>query len=88
MIIEILIGLIIAIICLYLFYLYLEWCDKYNTIKLHLADPILSVIMSEEEKKEYTNTLDSYGSFLLPRYLSDTYKPIRYKLLYTAASYA
>ncbi len=87
MIIEILLGLLIAIICLYLFYLYLEWCDKYNTIRLQLSDPVLSVAIPKEKRLEYMNTLDSYGFLLLPPYLSDTYKPIRYKLLYTAASY-
>ena len=76
MILELLISIIIIGILLWLFYKYLEWCDKYSFAKLlYNNNPEL---LSETEK----STISQYGKFMLPEYLSDTFKPIRFWLIY------
>jgi hypothetical protein len=78
---EILLGLLIAGILLYLFYLYLEWCSKYASAKvLYETNPLM--VMKNDKA-----VIESYGKFMLPEYLSDTYKPIRFWMLYYKAKY-
>lgn len=81
MIPEILLGLSIAILLLYLFYLYLEWCSQYS--------PMMSLYQNASTKAMVLSAdravLDKYGQFLMPEYLADTYKPIRFWILYYTA---
>lgn len=78
---EIILGIIIACGLVYLFYLYLGWCDTYATSRdLYKLDPLFVL----EKDRE---VVESYGSFILPTYLADTYKPIRFRILYTSAKY-
>ena len=81
MIIEILIGVLIAIILLYVFYLYLEWCNKYSTTKLLYNVNPLMVLTNDRQ------IIESYGKYMVPEYLSDTFKPIRFWILYYLAKW-
>jgi hypothetical protein len=81
MFLEILFGIIIAIILMYLFYLYLEWCDKHSA-NLELHQHAANFLLPAD--REY---LDTYGKYMLPVYLADTYKPIRFWILYYSAKY-
>lgn len=76
MFIEIILGIVISIILLYLFYLYLGWCDanSYNR-DLYKYEPNLLLT-------EGRDTIEKYGSFILPTYLADTYKPLRFWIAY------
>lgn len=76
MYLEILVGFVISLMILYLFYLYLGWCNGYSgKMALYRTDPMM--VMKAD--KEY---LDKYQKYMLPVYLSDTYKPIRFAILY------
>ena len=79
MFIEILLGVCISILFIYMFYLYLGWCDanSYNR-DLYAYDPTM---LLEKDRP----TIEKYGSYILPTYLSDTYKPIRFWVLYLKA---
>lgn len=78
---EFLVGLLIAICLLYLFYLYLEWCSNYSAAKiLYNVNPIL--VMQKDK-----DVIEQYGYFMLPEHLSDTFKPIRFWILYYQARY-
>lgn len=79
MIREFIAGLLIAGVLLYLFYIYLAWCSGYASTKvLYSINPI---VVSREDKE----VIESYGKFMLPEYLSDTYKPLRFWILYYQA---
>lgn len=81
MFLEILFGFLIAGILLYLFYLYLEWCSNYASAKaLYSISPL---VVAGPDK----SVIESYGDLMLPEYLSDTYKPIRFWIWYYAAKY-
>ena len=81
MFIEIILGIVISIILIYLFYLYLEWCDNNSVNRdLYKYDPTMVL----EERR---NTIEQYGIFILPSYLSDTFKPLRSWILYYRAKY-
>ncbi len=78
---EILAGLLVALVLLYMFYLYLAWCSKYSVTKvLYTTNP--SFVLATDKA-----VIESYGSLMLPEYLSDTYKPIRFWILYNKARY-
>lgn len=78
---EILFGLLIAVTLLYLFYIYLEWCNDYSFAKLiYSSNP--SVVVGNDK-----NVIETYGSLMMPEYLSDTYKPIRFWILYYQSKY-
>lgn len=73
---NILISIFTVIILLVLFYYYLEWCNNNSgKLSLYKTDPI----MVTDEDKAY---IDSYGWLMLPKYLSDSFKPIRFQILY------
>lgn len=78
---EFLVGFTIAGILLYLLYLYLEWCGKYSSQKI-LYDLSPMLLMEDDQK-----VIESYGEWMLPEYLSDTFKPIRFWILYYQARY-
>jgi hypothetical protein len=76
---EILIGLLISAILLYLLYLYLGWCSTYSSAKiLYKLNP--SVVNSNDKQ-----VIATYGKYMLPEYLSDTYRFIRFWILYYTA---
>ncbi len=81
MIREILVGLLLALVILYMFYLYLAWCSKYSVTKVLYKTNIDLVLPNDKA------VIESYGGFMLPEYLSDTYKPIRFWILYNKAKY-
>ena len=76
MFIEIILGIVISVFLLYLFYIYLEWCDSnsYSRDLYKYAPDMLPT--------DIRDTIDKYGSFMLPTYLTDTYKPLRFWILY------
>jgi hypothetical protein len=76
MFIEILLGLVIATILIYLFYLYLEWCSN-NSYKRDVYNYTPKLLMPTDR----TN-MEKYGSYILPTYMADTFKPIRFTILY------
>jgi hypothetical protein len=76
MFIEILIGLIVACLLIYLFYIYLGWCSNYSN-KLLLFEDAPSALSSGD--RDYIAT---YKKFMLPVHLSETYKPIRFWIIY------
>jgi hypothetical protein len=78
---EILIGILISGLIVYLMYCYLSWCSTYSDIKLLYE--INPVFVSKKDR----DLMDTYKKFMLPEYLSDTYKPIRFWLLYYQAYY-
>lgn len=78
---EILFGVLIAAVLIYLFYLYLEWCSNYSSAKAMYATNSIAVMKADKE------VIESYGKFMLPEYLSDTYKPVRFWILYYQARY-
>ncbi len=79
MFIEIILSFVISILLLYLFYLYLEWCDSNSFNRdMYKYDPTMVL---EKDRP----TIEKYGSYILPTYLSDTYKPIRFWILYLKA---
>ena len=76
---EIIISILVIGILLYLFYLYLEWCNKYSATKtLYSYNPELLLDTDKE-------IIDRYGVVILPEHLADTFKPIRFWLLYYQA---
>ena len=79
MLIEIIIGFIIACIILYLLYLYLAWCDNnsYNRDVYNYEPKSLTPANKAN--------IEKYGKWILPTYLSDTYKPIRSWIVYQRA---
>jgi hypothetical protein len=81
MLIEFLLALILSGIILYLFYIYLEWCDKYAWARDAYQSNPMFVPQAEKD------VVEKYGTVILPTYLSDTYKPIRFWILYYRARY-
>jgi len=78
---EILLGICIAGILVYLAYLYLEWCSRYASARdLYGSNP-LAVLKADKE------VLNSYGNLIMPTYLADSYKPLRFWILYYSALY-
>ncbi len=76
MFIEIILGIVISGILLYLFYIYLEWCDTHSFNRdLYNYDPTMILASSRD-------IIEKYGSYMLPTYLSDTYKPLRFWIMY------
>ena len=75
----------IVIVCslIYLFYLYLKWCSSMSTHKFNYDFPMTKMLVSKANRE----ILEKYGKFMLPEYLSDTFKPIRFNLLYFKAKY-
>lgn len=81
MLIEIIISLLLVAILLWIFYIYLEWCDKYSSIRdIYNYNPN---ILSSKDR----DMMDKYGKFILPEYLCDTFKPLRFWILYYNAKY-
>ncbi len=78
---EIFVGIFVAVVILYLFYLYLAWSDKYAASKTLYKYSPYGVTKDQKE------TLEKYGALILPEYLSDTYKPLRFSILYFANKY-
>ncbi len=78
---EILSGVLIAGVLIYLLYLYLEWCSNYASANALYAANSIAVAKADKD------VIESYGKFMLPEYLSDTYKPIRFWILYYQAKY-
>ena len=76
MFIEIILGIVISIVLLYLFYLYLGWCDA-NSYNRDLYKYIPDVLPTADREM-----IDKYGTFILPTYLADTYKPLRFWIMY------
>ena len=76
MFIEILLGLVIAAILLYLFYLYLGWCSN-NSYKRDVYKYTPKLLTPADRA-----TIEKYGSYILPTYMADTYKPIRFWISY------
>ena len=76
---EILIGFIIALILVYLLYSYLAWCSANSSYK------ILYKVKPELLSAAATEVIQKYGDYMLPEYLSDSYKPLRFWILYYLA---
>jgi hypothetical protein len=76
MFIEILLGIIIAGIILYLIFLYIRWADEYNA-KADMYKYIPSGVSADDVK-----TLSRYGWLLPPKVLSDTHKYINFWVKY------
>ncbi len=76
MFVEILIGLLISCVLVYLLYTYLSWCSSYSGTKV-IYDTNPAMVSAKDRA-----VLDTYGRYMLPEYLSDTYKPIRFWILY------
>ncbi len=76
MILEILLGLIIAIILLYLYYLYLEWADNWSTKYAKYKINPKTILSSDVEY------LNSYGWLLPPEPVSDGFKIINFWIRY------
>ncbi len=76
MFIEIVLGILIAIVLLYLWLLYLQWSDTYNG--LYNTYKIIPASVSNSDKA----ILDKWNWALPPEVLSDTYKYINFWLLY------
>lgn len=76
MIREILLGLVLALVLLYLYYLYLgwasDWSGKYAKYKVN----------PRSVTKQDAAHLDSYGSFLPPEPISDGYKVANFWMKY------
>ena len=77
---EILVGVLLAGVILYLFYIYLAWCSLYSDDKA-LYDSGAADLMFDDERQR----IENYGWLMLPEYLSDTYKPIRFYIMYNIA---
>ena len=76
---ELIVAILISSILLYLFYLYLAWCSNYSSIKtIYNTTPML--VMAKDKA-----VIEKYGSFIMPEHLTDTYKPIRFWVLYYKA---
>ena len=81
MLIEILFSLVIAGILVYLFYIYLGWCDN-NSFNRDLYKFSPNMMRAADKQ-----TIEKYGKYMLPTYMSDTYRPIRFWILYYRAKY-
>lgn len=80
---ELFISFLIVLLLLYIFYVYLEWCNQYSPKMRLYSQNDTKFLVSTEDKL----ILDKYGNYLLPVYLADTYKPIRFWLLYYTNKY-
>lgn len=79
--IEFIISIIITAILIYLFYLYLGWCNKYSfELELYMYSPSMLTM----DKKQY---LANYSKYMLPTYMSDTYKPLTFWPIYYKTKY-
>lgn len=76
MVLEVFLCICTLGIILLLFYYYLAWCDKYAEVaELYRYNP--SMVSLDDRA-----VIEKYGGYMLPRYMSDTYKPIRFGILY------
>ncbi len=74
MILEILLGITISIILIIGFFFYLKWCsDTYDLLDSQITSYSID---------EYKKNLSENGAYLLPEFLSDTYKPINWFIVY------
>ncbi len=73
------IGIILFyyLLTIYLLFLWLEFSYEMNNIKDKYNDPILKYTLSNEEIKRIESI-----HIVLPSHLSESYKPLRFKLLY------
>jgi hypothetical protein len=68
MFIEIVLGIIVAVILIYLWVLYLSWADRYNNV--YATYKVLPISVSVEDKE----MLDNWGWALPSEVITDTYK--------------
>lgn len=76
MFIEIVLGIIVAIIMIYLWIQYLSWADRYNSI--YATYKVLPISVSDEDKE----MLNTWSWALPPEVISDTYKYAYFWSLY------
>lgn len=81
MLFELLIGFLIAFTLLYLFYLYMDWNITYAPVKV-LYDELKATL-----KKEQIAYIEKYHPYILPEYIVDGFKPVRFWILYYMALY-
>lgn len=79
MIREILLGLVIAVILLYLYYLYLKWADEWTGKHAKYTANARSVTKSDAE---YITT---YGWALPPEPIADGFKVVNFWMKYYTA---
>lgn len=76
---EIIVSLILTFVLVLLFYLYLGWCNSLSGIvETYKYNPAILNASDQQKAK-------SYGWLVLPTYLADTYKPIRFQIEYQIA---